>query len=260
MNLLVSLFGAIILAAVLLLGIGTGLLSNFFKNDLRKHLIISLLIYIAIALIIIALSPFYESLIGLTVNNFFFYIFMAIIALILGIFTFYYWQKEKQYDNILIFTFYYWEKNKQYDNLLKGLLYFDFIPVSYGLLVMSSAALSPSFVFDTANFSMTISTVHLAIIIAVLLMIISFIAYRFSDFIEDYRITHYPIIYGSMMVIFAFIFVVFGFFVPTISQVLEYPSTQLTLMPVNAGIALIVLLAICLGIGALFKKRNNRLK
>ena len=152
MNLLVSLFGAIILAAVLLLGIGTGLLSktgllsNFFKNDLRKHLIISLLISIAIALIIIALSPFYESLIGLTVNNFFFYIFMAIISLILGIFTFYHWQKEKQYDN-----------------LLKGLLYFDFIPVSYGLLLMSSAALSPSFVFDTANFSMTISTVHLAI-------------------------------------------------------------------------------------------------
>ena len=243
MNLLVSLFGAIILAAVLLLGIGTGLLSNFFKNDLRKHLIISLLISIAIALIIIALSPFYESLIGLTVNNFFFYIFMAIIALILGIFTFYYWQKEKQYDNIL-----------------KGLLYFDFIPVSYGLLLMSSAALSPSFVFDTANFSMTISTVHLAIIIAVLLMIISVIAYRFSDFIEDYRVTHYPIIYGSMMVIFAFILVVFGFFVPTISQVLEYPSTQLTLMPVDAGIALIVILAICLGIGALFKKRNNRLK
>ena len=199
-----------------------------------------------IALIIIALSPFYESLIGLTVNNFFFYILMAIIALILGIFTFYYWQKENQYDN-----------------LLKVVLYFDFIPVSYGLLLMSSAALSPSFVFDTANFSMTISTVHLAIIIAVLLMIISFIAYRFSDFIEDYRdyrITHYPIIYGSMMVIFAFVFVVFGFFVPTISQVLEYPSTQLTLMPVNAGIALIVILAICLGIGALFKKRNNRLK
>jgi predicted transporter len=91
-------------------------------------------------------------------------------------------------------------------------------------------------------------------------MVISIVAYSFSDFIEDYRLTQNPIIYGSMMVIFAFIFIVFGFFVPTISQVLEYPSTQLTLMPVNAGIALIALLAICLGIGALFKKRNNRLK
>jgi predicted transporter len=226
-----------------LLGIGTGLLSNFFKNDLRKHLIISLIISVVIALIIIALSPFYESLIGLTVNNFFFYIFMAIIALILG-----------------IFTFYYWEKNKQYDNLLKGLLYFDFIPVSYGLLLMSSAALSPSFVFDTANFSMTISTVHLAIIIAVLLMIISFIAYRFSDFIEDYRITHYPIIYGSMMVIFAFIFIVFGFLIPTIGKVLENPSTELTLMPLESGIVLIVILALLLGLGVLFRKRNNRLE
>ena len=62
MNLLVSLFGAIILAAVLLLGIGTGLLSNFFRNDLRKHLIISLIILIEIALIIIAFSLFYEIL------------------------------------------------------------------------------------------------------------------------------------------------------------------------------------------------------
>ncbi|MBO7159533.1 MAG: hypothetical protein J6V46_04555, partial [Methanobrevibacter sp.] len=91
MNLLVSLFGAIILAAILILGIGTGLLSNFFKNDLRKHLMISLIISIVIALIIIALSPFYESVIELTVYNFFYYILMAIIALILGIFTFYYW-------------------------------------------------------------------------------------------------------------------------------------------------------------------------
>ena len=243
MNLLVSLFGTIILAAILLLGIGTGLLSNFFKYDLRKHLIVTFIISLAIALIIIALSPFYETVIELTVNNFFFYIFMAIIAFILGIFTFYKWDKEKQYDNIL-----------------KGLLYFDFIPVSYGLFILSAAALSPSFIFDSANMSLTVTTFHLAIIIAILLIFISIVAYKFSDFIEDYRITDYPIIYGSMMVIFAFIFVVFGFLIPTIAQVLEYPSTQLTLMPFNAGIALVVILAICLGIGIFFRKRNNRLE
>ena len=243
MNLLVSLFGAIILAAILLLGIGTGLLSNFFKYDLRKHLIIASIISILIALIIIILSPFYESMISLTVNNFFFYILMAIISLILG-----------------ILTFYYWERKKQYDNVLKGILYLDFIPVSYGLFILSAAALSPSFIFDSANMSLTVTTFHLAILIAILLIFISVVAYKFSDFIEDYRITDYPIIYGSMMVIFAFIFIVFGFIIPTIGQVLEYPSTQLTLMPINAGIALLVLLAICLGIGALFKKRNNRLE
>ena len=242
MNLLVSLFGAIILIAVLLLGIGTGLLSRFFQYDLRKHLIISAILSIVIALIIIALSPFYETVISLTVNNFYFYIAMALISLLLGIMTFYLWKQE------------------EYTDALKGILFLDFVPVSYGLFILSSAALSPSFVFNTANISLNVTTIHLAIIIAILLMIISIAAYRFSDFIEDYRMTHYPIIYGSMMVIFAFILVVFGFFVPTISQVLEYPSTQLTLMPVDAGIALIVILAICLGIGALFKKRNNRLK
>lgn len=243
MNLLVSLFGAIILAVVLLLGIGTGLLSNFFGYDIRKHLMIAFMISFIIALIIIVLSPFYETVIGLTVNNFFFYIFMAIIALILG-----------------ILTFYYWEMKKQYDNVLKGILYLDFIPVSYGLFILSAAALSPSFIFDSANMSLTVTTFHLAIIIAILVMFISVVAFRFSDFIEDYRITDYPIIYGSMMVIFAFIFIVFGFLIPTISQVLEYPSTQLTLMPINAGIALLVLLAIFFGIGVLYKKRNNRLE
>ena len=168
---------------------------------------------------------------------------MAIVALILG-----------------ILTFYYWERKKQYDNVLKGILYLDFIPVSYGLFVLSAAALSPSFIFDSANMSLTVTTFHLAILIAILLIFISVVAYKFSDFIEDYRITDYPIIYGSMMVIFAFIFIVFGFIIPTIGQVLEYPSTPLTLMPINAGIALLVLLAICLGIGVLFKKRNNRLE
>lgn len=242
MNLLVSLFGAIILIAVLLLGIGTGLLSRFFKYDLRKHLIITALFSIIIALIIIALSPFYETVINLTVNNFYFYLAMALISLVLGIMTFYLWGQEK------------------YTDALKGLLFIDFVPISYGLFILSSAALSPSFVFDSANISLTVTTTHLAIIIAILLIFISIAAYRFSDFIEDYRVTHYPIIYGSMMVIFAFIFIVFGFLIPTIGKVLENPSTELTLMPIGSGIVLIVILALLLGLGVLFRKRNNRLE
>ena len=243
MNVLVSLFGTIILLAVMLLGIGTGLLSKFFNYDLKKHSMISVAFSLIIALIIIVLSPFYENVIALTVNNFYFYVIMAIVSLVLG-----------------ILTIYHWEKAGEYDNILKGLLYLDFIPVAYGLFVLSASALSPSFVFNSANLSLTITTIHLAIIIAILLIIISIIAYTFSDFIEDYRITEYPIIYGSMMVIFSFVFIVFGFLIPTINPVLEYPSTELTLMPINVGIVLIVLLAIFFGVGALFKKRNNRLK
>lgn len=242
MNLLVSLFGAIILIAVLLLGIGTGLLSRFFKYVLRKHLIISALLSIAIALIIIALSPFYETVISLTVNNFYFYMVMALISLVLGILTFYLWKQE------------------EYTDALKGILFLDFVPVSYGLFILSAAALSPSFVFNTANISLTVTTIHLAIFIAILLFIISIAAYRFSDFIEDYRVTHYPIIYGSMMVIFAFIFIVFGFLIPTIGKVLENPSTELTLMPIGSGVVLIVVLALLLGLGVVFRKRNNRLE
>ena len=196
-----------------------------------------------IALTIIILSPFYETVIGLTVNNFYFYMAMAFISLILG-----------------VLTIFHWEKQEKYDNLLKVLLYIDFIPVSFGLFILSSAALSPSFVFDSANMSLNITTFHLAIIIALLLIFISVVAYKFSDFIEDYRITHYPIIYGSMMIIFAFVFIVFGFIIPTIGKVLENPSTELTLMPVNAGIVLVIFVAVFLGLGVLFKKRNNRLE
>lgn len=243
MNLLVSLFGTIILAAVLLLGIGTGLLSKFFSYELKKHCMITVAISIIIAFIIILLSPYYENVISLTVNNFYFYISMAFISLIFG-----------------ILTFYYWETKKEYDNVLKALLYLDFVPVSYGLFIMSAAALSPSFVFDSANVSLTVTTFHLAIVIAILLMIISLVAYTFSDFIEDYRITHYPIIYGSMMVIFAFIFIVFGFLIPTISQVLQNPSTELTLMPLESGAILLLALVLFLGLGVLFRKRNNRLR
>ena len=243
MNVLVSVFGTIILAAILLLGIGIGLLSKFFENDIRKHLIITVPVSLMIAIILIILSPFYETVISLTLNNFFFYMVMALISLVLG-----------------IFTIYYWEKKQKYDKMLKALLFLDFIPVSYGLFILSSAALSPSFVFDTSNMSFTVTTFHLAILIAILLIFISLVAYGFSDFIEDYRITHYPIIYGSMMIIFAFIFIVFGFLIPTIFYVIQNPSTELTLMPIESGIVLMVLLGLLLGLGVLFKKRNNRLK
>ena len=59
MNLLVSLFSVIILAAVLLLGIGTGLLSKFFKYDLKKHILITALLSIVIALIIISIDNYH---------------------------------------------------------------------------------------------------------------------------------------------------------------------------------------------------------
>ena len=62
------------------------------------------------------------------------------------------------------------------------------------------------------------------------------------------------------MIIFAFVFMVFGFIIPTIGKVLENPSTELTLMPIDAGIVLLIFVAIFLGVGVLFKKRNNRLE
>ena len=243
MNLLVSLFSIIILAAVLLLAVGTGLLSKFFKYDLKKHSIITVAFSVVIALIIIALSPYYEKVIDLTVNNFFFYLLMGLVSLILG-----------------ILTFYFWKKSQEYDNKMKALLYFDFIPVSYSLFIYASAALSPSFTFDSANLTLTVTTFHLAIAISILLIFISIVAYSFSDFIEDYRQTHYPIIYGSMMVIFAFAFAVFGFLIPTISQVMENPSIELTLMPIASAAMIILALGLLLALGALFKKRSNRLK
>lgn len=243
MELLFSVFAVISLAAILLLGIEIGLLSKFFGFELKRHIMIVLAYSIIIFAIILLLSSFYERILSSTFFSFYYYIIMGIICLILG-----------------IITLLYWKKMKWYPPALKCLLYFDFIPISLSLLLISTSLMAPSFLFRAQNFSLNLTMINSGAILVVLLALVMIIFYVFSDFVEDYRTTEYAIIFGSMLLIFAFAYFVLGFIIPNMAPVFANPSTELTLMPIESMAVIVILLAVFLGLGYLFKKRHNRLE
>lgn len=243
MELLFSVFAVISLAAILLLGIETGLLSRFFKYDLKKHIIIAAVYALVILAVIVLLSPYYKEILSLTFYSFYYYIIMGIVCFVLGAVT-------------LVL----WNRSKTYNTAMKVLLYIDFVPISYTLLLISTALLAPSFDFKAVNLSLTLTTINSAVVLVVLMALISIIFYLCADFVEDYRISEYSIIFGSMLLIFGFAFIVLGFIIPNMAQVFSNPSTELTLMPLESVVIVVVALAVLLGLGYLFKKRSNRLE
>ena len=243
MELLFSVFAVISLAAILLLGIEIGLLSKFFGFELKKHIMIVLAYSIIIFAIILLLSPFYERILSSTFFSFYYYIIMGIICLILG-----------------LVTLFYWKKMEWYPPALKCLLYFDFIPISLSLLLISTSLMAPSFLFRAQNLSLTLTMINSGAILVVLLALVMIIFYVFSDFVDDYRTTEYAIIFGSMLLIFAFAYFILGFIIPNMAPVFANPSTELTLMPIESMAVIVILLAVFLGLGYLFKKRHNRLE
>ncbi len=243
MELLFSVFAVIGLIAILLLGIEVGLLSKFFENDLKKHLIIAAAYSLIAFAIIFILSPFYEMVLNSTFYSFYYYMIMGIACLILG-----------------LLTLLYWNRMEWYPPALKCLLYFDFVPVSFSLLLISSALMAPSFLFKSQNFSLNLTMLNSGLMLSVLLALLIVIAYVFSDFVEDYRITEYSIIFGSILLILALVYFVLGFIIPNMADVFSNPSTELTLMPVESIIVVVIILAILLALGALFRKKNTRLE
>ena len=242
MELVFSVFAVISLAAILLLGIEVGLLSKFFKLELKRHLIVVIAYSLIIFAVIWALSPFYEPLLNSTFYSFYYYIIMGIICLLLG-----------------LLTLFYWNKMEWYPPALKCLLYIDFVPISLSLLLISTALMAPSFLFRAQNFSLNLTMVNSGLVLVVLLALIMVIFYVFSDFVEDYRITEYAIIFGSMLLIFSFAYFILGFIIPNMASVFANPSTELTLMPAESMAVIVVVLAVLLGLGYLFRKKNNRL-
>ena len=243
MELIFSVFAVISLAAILLLGIEVGLLSKFFNLSLKKHLILVLAYSIIIFAVIVILSPSYEAVLNSTFYSFYYYIIMGFVCLALG-----------------LLTLFYWSKMEWYPPALKCLLYFDFVPISLSLMLISTALMAPSFAFKVQNFSLNLTMVNSGLILVVLMAILMVIFYLFSDFVEDYRVTHYAIIIGSLLLIFALAYFVLGFIIPNMAPVFANPSTELTLMPIESIVVMVVLIALLLGLGALFRKRTNRLE
>lgn len=231
-----------ILLALLLQGAEVGLLSKFYRNPLKEHLLLSALFAIALAAFIALFSNSYESVIDLASASFFFYLGIALASLIIGGAVLYIWDREEAYDK-----------------RVKALLYIGFVPVSFSVIMVCISSMAPIISLPIAGRPMNFTMLEAAVIVGAVLAAISIFFYFTADFVEDYLEMEYSVIFGGAMVVLAFVFLTIAFFLPTLAATLDAPITKLELISISKIALLLIGALILVGIGVLLKKRNNRL-
>lgn len=231
-----------ILLAVLLQGGEVGLLSKYYKNPLKKHLIITAIFAIALIAVVAISSNFYESILDMASTSFFFYLGIAVLTLIIGGAVLYFWDNEENYDK-----------------KMKILLYLGFVPVSFTVILICISSLAPVISLPVAGKPMNFTMLEAGLIVGTVLAVIAIFVYFTADFIEDYLNMEYSVIFGGVMVVFAFVFLTIAFFLPTLASTLNAPITELELISISRIAVLLLGALVLAGIGVVLKKRNNRL-
>ena len=231
-----------ILLALLLLGGEVGLLSRYYKNAPKEHLMITAVFAVCLMAVVAIFSNSYESILNLASTSFFFYLGIAILSLIIG-----------------AAVLYFWDKDETYDRKMKILLYLGFIPVSFAVILICISSLAPVISLPIAGKPMNFSMLEAGVIVGVVLAVITLFVYFTADFIEDYLNMEYSVIFGGMMVVLAFVFMTIAFFLPTLATTLNAPISELELISISKIVVLLLGALVLAGIGVVLKKRNNRL-
>ena len=231
-----------ILLAVLLQGGEVGLLSKYYKNPVKEHLMITAVFAICLMAVVAIFSNSYESVLNLASTSFFFYLGIAVLSLIMGVAVLYLWDKEEVYDK-----------------RVKILLYIGFIPVSFAVILICISSLAPVISLPIAGKPMNFTMLEAGVIVGAVLAAVIVFVYFAADFIEDYLTMEYSVIFGGIMVVFAFVFLAIAFFLPTLATTLNAPVSELELMSISKIVLVILGALVLVGAGVLLRKRNNRL-
>lgn len=231
-----------ILLALLLLGGEVGLLSKYYKNPVKEHLLITVIFALCLMAVVSIFSNSYEFILNLASTSFFFYLAIALLSLIIG-----------------VAVLYLWERQETYDKMVKTLLYIGFIPVSFSVILICISSLAPVISLPVAGKPMNFTMLEAGVIVGVVLAVINVFVYFTADFIEDYLNMEYSVIFGGMMVVLAFVFMTIAFFLPTLATTLNAPISELELISISKIVVLLLGALVLAGIGVVLKKRNTRL-
>ena len=242
MDILTTATYLMILLALLLLGGEVGLLSKYYKNPVKEHLLITVIFALCLMAVVAIFSNSYEFILNLASTSFFFYLAIALLSLIIG-----------------AAVLYLWERQETYDKMVKTLLYIGFIPVSFSVILICISSLAPVISLPVAGKPMNFTMLEAGVIVGVVLAAITVFVYFTADFIEDYLNMEYSVIFGGMMVVLAFVFMTIAFFLPTLSTTLNAPVSELELISISKIVILLLGALVLAGIGVVLKKRNTRL-
>lgn len=224
-----------ILSAVLIFGIKLGLATGL-ANMSKRYLALVSIGYGAGVLILTEIASFYTTQItDLIYNyNFEFFIIMAVIMILAGIFT--------------IREYKVFEKNTTAATCMAIVAP---CPCCFGSILVSILLVAPTIGLGLMNLSVIVS---LALVLTIV------VTYFASNYLVRFINKPYPIVLGNFMFFLGIYFLLSALFLPNITAMIQNPMDAISIASVdNVSIAIIVILAI-MAIGGFISRKNTNFR
>lgn len=223
-----------VLAAVIIFGIKIGLASGL--ANLSKKLFAGICIsYGGGVLVCTYIASFFAEQITEAIYSYntVFYIIMASIMIIAGLFTIREWKVH--------------DKNTTTATCLAVVAP---CPCCFGSIIASVLIVAPTIGFGFTN---------LSIIVAIALVIVMVVTYFASNIIIRLTNKPYPIILGNFMLFLGAYFLLSAIVIPSIAQAMQGKFASVNMIESQSLIVMLVTLVVLVGVGVLLYRRSNNL-
>ena len=224
-----------ILSAVLIFGIKLGLATGL-ANMGKKYLAMVSIGYGAGVLILTEIASFYTKEITdlIYTYNFEFFLIMAVIMILAGIFT--------------IREYKVFERNTTAATCMAVIAP---CPCCFGSILVSILLVAPT---------VGLGLMKLSVIVASALVLTIVATYFASNFLVRYINKPYPIVLGNFMFFLGIYFLLSALFLPNITAMIQNPMSAISIASVDyVSIAIIIILAF-MAIGGIISKRNTNFR
>ena len=224
-----------ILSAVLIFGIKLGLATGL-ANMSKRYLAMVSIGYGAGVLILTEIASFYTKEITdlIYTYNFEFFLIMAVIMILAGIFT--------------IREYKVFERNTTAATCMAIVAP---CPCCFGSILVSILLVAPTVGLGLMNLSLIVAGALVATIV---------VTYFASNILVRYINKPYPIVLGNFMFFLGIYFLLSALFLPNITAMISNPMDGISIASVDSVSIAIILILVILAIGGIIAKRNTSFK
>ena len=221
-----------ILSAVLIFGIKLGLATGL-ANMSKKYLALVTIGYGGGVLILTEISSFYTKEITdlIYTYNFEFFLIMAVIMILAGIFT--------------IREYKVFKKNTTAATCMAVVAP---CPCCFGSIIVSIMLVAPT---------VGLGYFDLSIYVALALMLTIVLTYFASNYLIKYIKKPYPIVLGNFMFFLGIYFLLSALFLPNITAMIANPMDAISIASLDSLSILVISILVIMAIGGIISKRNS---
>lgn len=221
-----------ILSAVLIFGVKLGLATGL-ANMSKKYLALVSIGYGGGVLILTEISSFYTAQITdlIYTYNFEFFIIMAVIMILAGIFT--------------IREYKVFEKNTTAATCMAVVAP---CPCCFGSIIVSIMLVAPT---------VGLGLFDLSVYVALALVLTIVVTYFSSNYLVRFINKPYPIVLGNFMFFLGIYFLLSALFLPNITAMIQNPMDAITIVSVDYVSITIIVMLVIMALGGIISKKNT---